>query len=145
MIKLHTGGGETLVGLLIAQSTLNEKGEPVLYLTPTVQLMNQALAKAKEYGLPAVPYATGREPLPDAFTNGQAVLVATYNALFNGISKFGVSGTNDIPVAVGRSSWTTLTRRFGHPRAVHPHGGREEGSRALWSTCDDVPRSLPAG
>jgi hypothetical protein len=63
--------------------------------------MNQALAKAKEYGLPAVPYATGREPLPDAFTNGQAVLVATYNALFNGLSKFGVSGTNDIPVAVG--------------------------------------------
>src|SRR5438132_9785095 len=101
VIKLHTGGGKTLVGLLIAQSTLNEKGEPVLYLTPTVQLMNQALAKAKEYGLPAVPYATGREPLPDAFTNGQAVLVATYNALFNGISKFGVSGTNDIPVAVG--------------------------------------------
>ena len=101
VIKLHTGGGKTLVGLLIAQSTLNEKGEPVLYLTPTVQLMNQALAKAKEYGLPAVPYATGREPLPDAFTNGQAVLVATYNALFNGISKFGVSGTNDIPVVVG--------------------------------------------
>lgn len=101
VIKLHTGGGKTLVGLLIAQSTLNEKGEPVLYLTPTVQLMHQALAKAKEYGLPAVPYAVGREPLPDVFTNGQAILVATYNALFHGISKFGVSGTHDIPVAVG--------------------------------------------
>lgn len=101
VIKLHTGGGKTLVGLLIAQSTLNEKGEPVLYLTPTVQLMKQALAKAKEYGFPAVPYLPGREPLPDAFTNGKAVLVANYHALFHGISKFGVSGTNDLSVAVG--------------------------------------------
>ena len=101
VIKLHTGGGKTLVGLLIAQSALNETGEPVLYLAPTVQLVNQVLAKAVEYGIPAVPYAKGREPLPDAFGNGQAVLVATYNALFNGISKFGVAGTNDIPVSVG--------------------------------------------
>ena len=30
VIKLHTGGGKTLVGLLIAQSTLNEISEPVL-------------------------------------------------------------------------------------------------------------------
>jgi len=35
VLKLHTGGGKTLVGLLIAQSTLNETGGPVLYLTPT--------------------------------------------------------------------------------------------------------------
>ncbi len=101
VIKLHTGGGKTLVGLLIAQSAMNEKGEPVLYLTPTVQLMNQVLAKAAHYGVPAIPYPKGREPLPDAFLNGQAVLVATYNALFNGISKFGIAGTNDIPVNVG--------------------------------------------
>lgn len=119
VIKLHTGGGKTLVGLLMAQSTLNEKGEPVVYLTPTVQLMNQALAKAKEYGLPAVPYAKGREPLPVAFVNGQAVLVATYNALFNGISKFGVAGTNDIPLAVGaiilddaHASFSVIRKQF---------------------------------
>lgn len=101
VIKLHTGGGKTLVGLLIAQSAMNEKGEPVAYLTPTVQLMNQVIAKAGEYGIPVVPYAKGREPLPDAFTNGQAVLVATYSALFNGVSKFGIAGTSDMPVSVG--------------------------------------------
>jgi len=39
VLKLHTGGGKTLVGLLMAQSTLNEVGEPVLYLSPTVQLV----------------------------------------------------------------------------------------------------------
>src|SRR5262245_15952280 len=43
VVKLHTGGGKTLVGLLIAQSTLSETQEPVIYLTPTVQLVEQTL------------------------------------------------------------------------------------------------------
>ncbi|MFU1980817.1 hypothetical protein [Bordetella hinzii] len=29
VLKLHTGGGKTLVGLLMAQSTINETNEPV--------------------------------------------------------------------------------------------------------------------
>lgn len=35
VVKLHTGGGETLVALLMAQSVMNEIGEPVRYLAPT--------------------------------------------------------------------------------------------------------------
>jgi FMN phosphatase YigB (HAD superfamily) len=35
VIKLHTGGGKTLVALLMAQSVMNETGEPVIYLAPT--------------------------------------------------------------------------------------------------------------
>ena len=31
VIKLHTGGGKTLVALLMAQSVMNELGEPVIY------------------------------------------------------------------------------------------------------------------
>jgi replicative superfamily II helicase len=69
VLKLHTGGGKTLVGLLIAQSTLNETGDPVLYLTPTVQLVNQALEKAKAHGIAAVTYELGK-PLHDDFING---------------------------------------------------------------------------
>lgn len=91
VLKLHTGGGKTLVGLLIAQSTLNETGEPVLYLTPTNQLVQQTLEKATELGISAVPYQSG-QPLNDAFRNGQAVMVGNYHALFNGKSKFGVRG-----------------------------------------------------
>lgn len=91
VIKLHTGGGKTLVGLLMAQSTLNETGEPVLYLTPTVQLVNQTLEKAKELGIHAVAYERGR-PLNDDFVNGNAIMVATYKALFHGRSKFGLRG-----------------------------------------------------
>ncbi|OEU71167.1 MAG: helicase [Desulfovibrio sp. S3730MH75] len=92
VVKLHTGGGKTLVGLLMAQSALNELNEPVLYLTPTVQLVNQTLEKASEIGIAAVPYERG-QPLNDDFVNGNAVMVATYKALFNGQSKFGLQGS----------------------------------------------------
>lgn len=45
VLKLHTGGGKTLVGLLIAQSTQNETGEPVLYLTPLHNWLSRHLKK----------------------------------------------------------------------------------------------------
>ena len=97
VVKLHTGGGKTLVGLLMAQSTINETNEPVLYLTPTRQLVTQTLEKAKALGIAAVPYQSG-QPLDDAFINGKAIMVATYKALFNGLSKFGVRGGTGTPI-----------------------------------------------
>lgn len=93
VIKLHTGGGKTLVGLLIAQSILNETHEPVIYLSPTVQLVEQTLNKAREYSISAVRYEKG-QPLSEDFTSGRSVLVCTYQALFNGRSRFGVRGGN---------------------------------------------------
>ena len=94
VIKLNTGGGKTLVGLLIAQSVINERQGPVLYLCPTAQLQGQILEQSKRYGIPAVPYvAGGGEDLAEEFLGAQAVMVATYHALFNGRSKFGISGT----------------------------------------------------
>ncbi|ULO06259.1 DEAD/DEAH box helicase [Paenibacillus sp. 19GGS1-52] len=91
VLKLHTGGGKTLVGLLIAQSTMNETGEPVLYLTPTTQLVQQTLEKAADMGIAAVPYIK-KQPLNDDFINGNAIMVGTYSALFHGKSKFGIRG-----------------------------------------------------
>ena len=93
VLKLHTGGGKTLVGLLIAQSTLIETGEPVLYLAPTVQLVNQTIKKAEEIGIKAVAYQRG-QPLNDEFINGNTIMVATYKALFNGRTKFGIRGVS---------------------------------------------------
>jgi replicative superfamily II helicase len=93
VIKLHTGGGKTLVGLLIAQSTLNETNEPVLYLAPTTQLVKQTLEKARALGIHAVPYKTGQS-LDDNFVNSNSIMVGTYKALFNGRSKFGVRGAS---------------------------------------------------
>ncbi|MDX2152890.1 MAG: DEAD/DEAH box helicase family protein [Bryobacteraceae bacterium] len=89
VVKLHTGGGKTLVGLLIAQSILNETAEPVVFLCPNNHLVAQTLRKAAEYNIPAVPYD---KPFPNDFMNGKSVMVATYAALFNGYSKFGVQG-----------------------------------------------------
>lgn len=91
VLKLHTGGGKTLVGLLIGQSSLNETGEPVLYLVPTVQLVKQTIEKAAALGIATVAYEKGK-PLNTDFTNGKAIMVATYRALFNGKSKFGLRG-----------------------------------------------------
>ena len=93
VIKLHTGGGKTLVGLLIGQSALNETGEPVLYLVPTVQLVNQTIEKASAIGIATVAYEKGK-PLNTDFVNGKAIMVATYKALFNGRSKFGIRGSS---------------------------------------------------
>lgn len=91
ILKLHTGGGKTLVGLLVGQSSLNETGEPVLYLVPTLQLVGQTIEKANALGIAAVPYEKG-QCLNTDFINGKAIMVATYQALFNGKSKFGLRG-----------------------------------------------------
>ena len=94
VIKLNTGGGKTLVGLLIAQSLINEHEGPVLYLCPTRQLQNQILDHSRQYGINAVPYVTGAgQRLSDEFLSANAVMVATYHALFNGRSRFGISGS----------------------------------------------------
>jgi replicative superfamily II helicase len=80
VLKLHTGGGKTLVGLLMAQSTLNETGEPVLYLAPTVQLVNQTLEKAKAHGIAAVAYERNK-PLKDDFINANAIEIRAGDCL----------------------------------------------------------------
>lgn len=92
VIKLHTGGGKTLVGLLIAQSSINEKGYPALYICPTNQLVHQTIEKARELHINAVPYKKG-EGFDEDFINGKAIMVCTYHALFNGKSRFKLRGS----------------------------------------------------
>lgn len=100
VVKLHTGGGKTLVALLMAQSIMNETGLPVLYLAPTNQLVTQVIAKSREYGIPAVPYVR-KQPFPSEFEDGKAVLVGAYETLFSGRSRFGVRGSSKQPIKVG--------------------------------------------
>jgi len=101
VIKLNTGGGKTLVGLLIGQSLANELKEPVMYLCPNNQLVRQASDKASEIGISTLTYEAGPGDLPAEFLNGTAILVATYNALFHGRSKFGLLGSGMEPIRVG--------------------------------------------
>jgi hypothetical protein len=82
------------VGLLIAQSIMNETHQPVLYLSPNAQLVEQIAEKAKSYHIPAVVYEKEKwGELPEEFLNGHSVLICTYHALFNARSRFGVKGT----------------------------------------------------
>ncbi|WP_052750583.1 DEAD/DEAH box helicase family protein [Acinetobacter sp. AG1] len=93
ILKLHTGGGKTLVGLLIAKSILNETKKPVVYLCINNQLVEQTLEKARLMNFPVCEYIKG-EQLHTDFFNAQSILVCNYNCLFNGRSKFGVKGSS---------------------------------------------------
>jgi replicative superfamily II helicase len=101
VIKLNTGGGKTLVGLLIGKALLNELQRPVLYLCPNRQLVQQTAEKAAEIGIDVVTYTSGRGDLAAPFLNGESILIATYSALFHGRSKFGIRGGSGEPVELG--------------------------------------------
>jgi replicative superfamily II helicase len=85
IVKLHTGQGKTLIGLLILQSKLNENGGSALYLCPNRFLVDQTAEQAKQFG---VKHCTADEDLPDEFIEGKAILIASVQKLFNGLSKF---------------------------------------------------------
>jgi replicative superfamily II helicase len=76
VVKMNTGSGKTLVGLLMLQSLLNEEIGPALYLCPTKQLVEQVYETAREVGIPAVTEGAGTE-LPHEFLNSEAIYVAT--------------------------------------------------------------------
>ena len=52
IIKLHTGEGKTLIGLLILQSVINSKQGPCLYVCPNIYLVSQVCAEADKFGIP---------------------------------------------------------------------------------------------
>ncbi|HHT9116696.1 MAG TPA: DEAD/DEAH box helicase family protein, partial [Candidatus Wunengus californicus] len=95
ILKLHTGQGKTLIGLLILQSRLNEKKVPVLYLCPNNFLVNQTCLQASQFG---IDYCTAENDLPDKFIDSSAILITSVQKLFNGLTKFHI-GTQSISVS----------------------------------------------
>lgn len=87
IIKLHTGQGKTLIGLLILQSRLNAGEGPALFLCPDNYLIEQACEQAKQFGIRT---CRAENEIPDEFTNGTAILVTSVHKLFNGLTKFGL-------------------------------------------------------
>jgi replicative superfamily II helicase len=85
ILKLHTGQGKTLVGLLMAQSQLNNGKERALYLCPDNMLVEQTCDQAQQFGIRVV---TAEKYLPDEFLDSKAILVTTAEKLFNGRTKF---------------------------------------------------------
>lgn len=102
VVKLHTGGGKTLVGMLIGASIMNETKKGVLYLVPNNQLAEQVFNRASGYGFPVARFNDGSsDPISDDFLKGKKILVATYKALFNGKSRFGVLNGDKEIVSLG--------------------------------------------
>lgn len=89
IVKLHTGEGKTLIGLLILQSKLNETGEPALYLCPNIYLANQVKQEAKKFGIPYCEIESDNE-IPEEFQTGKSILICHVQKLFNGRTKFGL-------------------------------------------------------
>ncbi|WP_310602358.1 DEAD/DEAH box helicase family protein [Anaerosporobacter sp.] len=87
IIKLHTGEGKTLVGLLILQSYLNEKKGPVLYLCPNNYLVDQTCNQARMFGFS---YSIEVDKMPEAYDGDNTIYITTCQKLFNGKSKFGI-------------------------------------------------------
>ncbi len=93
IVKLHTGQGKTMIGLLMLQSILNENKGPALYICPNNYLVDQIIKEARSYSIKTTKFNGG--PIPQSFSNSEAILVTNCNKLFNGKSVFGVRGNLD--------------------------------------------------
>lgn len=87
IVKLHTGQGKTLVGLLMLQSRLNAGKGPAVYLCPDQFLITQTCEQAEQFGITT---CTAEDGLPDMFLDGKSILVTSVQKLFNGLTKFGL-------------------------------------------------------
>jgi replicative superfamily II helicase len=89
ILKLHTGEGKTLTGLLMLQSKLNLNQGPALYLCPDKYLAEQTQAQADKFGIKWCTIGEDRQ-LPADFRNSKSILITHVQKLFNGKSKFGL-------------------------------------------------------
>ncbi|MFS2004153.1 DEAD/DEAH box helicase family protein [Duganella sp. CT11-25] len=87
-LQLPTGSGKTLVGLLIAEWRRRKFRERIVYLCPTIQLVNQVAAEAHDkYGLSVAKFIGQIKDYSPAdktdYQLANRIAVTTYSALFN--------------------------------------------------------------
>lgn len=87
IMKLSTGSGKTVLGLVYAEMMRRKyKGDPVVYLCPTTQLVEQVVASGQAIGVSVATFP--RSGLPFGALSGDAVLACTYDKLFTANSVF---------------------------------------------------------
>ena len=96
IVKLHTGEGKTLIGLLILQSVINLGEGPCIYVCPNIYLVHQVCNEALKFG---IPYCVVDENnnIPNEFQSGEKILITHAHKIFNGKSIFGI-GNNCVKV-----------------------------------------------
>ncbi len=88
LISLHTGAGKSLVGLLIAQSLVNEGLARVLYVCATNDLVTQTSREvAGKLGFPHTMRVSGKFS-NNLYETGQGFCLTNYQALFNSRTVF---------------------------------------------------------
>ena len=95
VLKMNTGSGKTVVGLLILKSCLNEGVGPAVYVAPSSYLLRQVEGEAHDLGIEVTTDASSAR-----FSSGKAILLANIHKLINGKSVFGV-GQEGIKLPIG--------------------------------------------
>ena len=98
VLKMGTGNGKTIVGLLYLQRHMQKSRSIVVYLVPTLQLIDQVIADGKSVGINVEAWTD--RVAPDRAIRGEAVLVCTYAKFFNGRSVFARSTMPIVPEAM---------------------------------------------
>ncbi len=96
IIKLHTGEGKTLIGLLILQSKINSGKGPAAFVCPNKYLAEQVKQEATKFGIPFCDFSNGTD-FPDDFLMGKKLLIVHVQKVFNGRTIFGI-GNKSISV-----------------------------------------------
>jgi len=95
VLKMNTGSGKTVVGLLILKSCLNENKGPAVYVTPDQYLVEQVIQEANNLGL-----SVTDNPRDTSYISGNSILVINIYKLINGLSVFGV-GDEGVKIPIG--------------------------------------------
>lgn len=96
VIKVNTGGGKTIDGLVMLQSYLNDGQGPALYVAPSRYLVDQVQEEAARVGIATVP-----DPDHRRYLAGEAIAVVTADKLLNGRSVFSNRRPTRAPVPIG--------------------------------------------
>ena len=93
ILKMNTGSGKTVVGLIMLQSCLNEEKGPAIYVVPDNYLVKQVIDEAKRLGISAT------EDKDDySYSNSKAILVTSIQTIVNGYSYFGMRESGNYPI-----------------------------------------------
>lgn len=95
IVKMHTGEGKTLVGLLMLMSKLNSGSGPCLYISPNMQLAEQAAKDAVKFGVPHEVFRQDNKEIPLSFTEGKKILITYVQKVFNGKTKFNLDNKGE--------------------------------------------------
>lgn len=90
IIKLHTGEGKTLIGLLILQSKINQGEGPCAFVCPNIYLSQQVAKEAEKFGIPYCVIESDNS-LPNDFIEGKRILIVHVQKIFNGKTIFGIN------------------------------------------------------